>query len=183
MVDFRHRPARPDPLLHARSGCSQPGTRDRQPRAQGREGDRGRKGRRERQGHGEEPRQVCRCAEVPLRRDRGRRSGRCCDRPGVDRGRRRTADRRGHPGPRQGQDVDHRQAGRRHAGIGTGGERLCSCPGCPVRDRAAAVRAARYPRPRARRCGSQGRSVGRRGDDYLDGFGVDPKTRSARMWR
>ena len=40
VVDLRRRAARPDPLLHARGGRAQSRARDRQPRAQGGQGDR-----------------------------------------------------------------------------------------------------------------------------------------------
>ena len=113
----RRRAARPDPLLHARGRRPQPGARDRQPGPQGGQGDRDRatqEGRR----HPEEPREVCRRAEVPLRRDGSRGHGRRRHRPGLDRGRRRDPDDRGGAAARQGQRERHRQARRRDAGSG-----------------------------------------------------------------
>ena len=93
VVDHRRRAARPDPLLHARGRRAEPGARDRQPGAQGGEGDRHQEGQEGRD-HPEEPREIRRRAEVPLRRDRGRGHGRRGHRPGLDRGRRRDPDHR-----------------------------------------------------------------------------------------
>ena len=47
-------------------------------------------------------------------------------RPGLDRGRRRDPAHRGHPDARQGRAAPHRQAGRRHAGVGPRG----ACRSC-----------------------------------------------------
>ena len=61
---------------------------------------------------------VCRREKVPLWRDRGRGSGRCRYRSGLDRGRRRAAVDRVGAVARQGQDHGDRQARRCHEGIG-----------------------------------------------------------------
>ena len=65
----RRRAARPDPLLHARGRRAEPGARDRQPGAQGGEGDRHQEGQEGRD-HPQEPREIRRRAALPLRRDR-----------------------------------------------------------------------------------------------------------------
>ena len=98
----------------------------------------------------QEPRQVRRRAPLPLRRGRARGSGRHHDGPGVDRGRRRAAADRGRAGSRPRPHDRHRQAGRRDAGVGAGGQRLRPLPRQLVRHQAGDLREARHPHPRAR---------------------------------
>ena len=93
--------------------------------------------------------------------------------PGLDRGRRRAPAGRGRAGARPRPHERHRQAGRRDAGVGAGGQRLCPLARQLVRHQAGAVREARHPHPRARGRDAQGRTVGRRGDDHLDRLGAD----------
>ena len=62
---------------------------------------------------------------------------------------------------------------RRDEGIDLGGGLLCPLAGHRFRHRAAAVRQARHPRPRAGRCDAEGRPVGRRGDGHRDRLGPD----------
>ena len=124
VVDLRRRAPRPDPLLHARSRRAQSRARDRQPRAQGDQGD---------------P-DAATCKKITITRRNLEKyagvrkfrygeaeregSGRHHHRPGLDRVRRRPADHRGGDDARQGQDDDHRQARGRDAGIGAGGREL-----------------------------------------------------------
>ena len=60
-------------------------------------------------GHRQDPGRLSRRAEIPLRRGRGRGSGRRGHRPCLDRCRRRAAHHRGGHDARQGQDDRHRQ--------------------------------------------------------------------------
>ena len=69
----------------------------------------------------EDRRRLSRRAEVPLRRGRGRGSGRRRHRPGLDRRGRRAAHHRSRHDARQGQDDGHRQPARRDEGIDLGG--------------------------------------------------------------
>ena len=75
--------------------------------------------------------------------------------------------------PGRGRVTRHRQAGRRDAGVGAGGQRLCPLPRRGVRHQAEHLREARHPCARAGRRDAQGWSVGRRGDDHLDRLGAD----------
>ena len=153
--------ARPRALLHARGGRPQSRARDRQPRAQGDQGD-PHEGERQGEDPRQEPRQVRRRPPLPLRRGRARGSGRHHDGPGLDRGRRRAAADRGRAGARPRPHERHRQAGRRDAGVGAGGQRLCPLARQLVRHQAGDVREARHPHPRARGRHAQGRTVGGR---------------------
>ena len=76
----------------------------------------------------QEPRQVRRRPPLPLRRGRARGSGRHHHGSGLDRGRRRAAADRSRAGAGPGPGDRHRQAGRRHAGVGAGGQRLRPLP-------------------------------------------------------
>ena len=110
--------------LHARSGRAQSRARAVDADPQGGEGAHDLEagvGRRHRQELAGLPRR----AEVPLRRGRGRGSGRRRHRPGLDRRRRRVAHHRVGHDARQGQDDRHRQSARRHEGIDLGGGLLC----------------------------------------------------------
>ena len=110
-------------------------------------------------------------AEVPLRRDRGGRPGRAGDGPRLDGGRRRTADDRGRHDAGQGPHDGDRQPQGRDEGVDLGRGVLRALARGRLRHRAAAVRQARHPRPRAGRRDAEGRPVGgrRHGDgDRLD---------------
>ena len=89
--------------------------------------------------------------KYPLRRGRGGRSGRRRHRPGLDRCRRRVAHHRRRHDARQGPHDRHRQSARRDEGIDLGGGVLRALARGRLRHRAAAVRQARHPRPRAGR--------------------------------
>ncbi len=123
---------------------------------------------------------LSRRAEVPLRRSRGRGSGRRGDRSCLDRCGRRTAHHRGGHDARQGQDDRHRQPARRDEGIDLGGGVLCPhALGC-LRHRAAVVRQARHPRARAGRRDSQGWAVRRRRHGHRHRFGDDRHSGASR---
>ena len=118
--------------------------------------------------HAQESRRLPRRAEIPLRRGRARGPGRRGHGPCLDRGWRRTADRRRRDDARQGQDDRDRQSARCHEGIDPGRECLCALARGRFRHRAAFVREAGYPRSRARGGDAQGRPVGgcRHGDGH-----------------
>ena len=118
-------------------------------------------------------RRVPRRAEVPLRRDRERAAGRYRHGPGLDRCRRRVADHRRRHDARQGQDDGHGQSARRDEGVDLGGGVLRPLAGDQLRHRAAAVRQARHPRPRAGGGNPEGRTVGGCGDGDGDHLGHD----------
>ncbi len=111
--------------------------------------------------------------EIPLRRDRERRSGRYCHRPCLDRCGRRAAHHRRRHDARQGQDDGHGQFARRHEGIDLGGSVLCPLPGDQLWHRAAAVRQTGHPRPRAGGGNPERRTVGRRRHGDGDHLGHD----------
>ena len=94
-------------------------------------------------------RRIPRPAEVPLRRDRGRRSGRPGDRARLDRGRRRAADDRRRHDAGQGPHDGDRQPQGRDEGVDLRRGVLCALARGRLRHRAAAVRQARHPRARA----------------------------------
>ena len=113
-------------------------------------------------GHRRQRRRFPRRAEISLRRDRGRRSGRVGDGPRLDGGRRRIADDRRRHDARQGPHDGDRQSEGRDEGVDFGGGVLRAFARGRFRHRAAAVRQARHPRPRSRRRDAQGRAVGGR---------------------
>ncbi len=115
--------ARPDPLLHPRSGRPLAGAGDRQSRPQGGEGDRHQEGEEGRD-HPQEPREIRGRAAFPLRRDRGGGHGRRRHGPRLDRGRRRDPDDRKRAAAGQGQHQADRQARRRDAGERVGRAQL-----------------------------------------------------------
>ena len=90
--------------------------------------------------HARQSRQLCRRAEIPLRRDGRRGSGRRRHRPGLDGSRRRHAADRIRHAARQGPHADHRQARRRDEGIDRRGALLCALQGDELRHQAAHVR-------------------------------------------
>ena len=96
-------------------------------------------------------RRLSRRAEIPLRAGRARGPGRRGDGPCLDRGRRRAPDHRSRDDARQGQDDGDGQPQGRDARVDLGGGLLCAVAGGRFRHRAAAVRPARRPRPRAGR--------------------------------
>ena len=121
MVDVRRRPARPDPLLHARGrraftwNAKSPIWRARRSRKSSpRASKKVAVTRRNLEKYAGVP-------PLPLRRGRARGHGRRGHRPGLDRGRRRTPVDRSGDHARQGQESPYRQARRRDAGIGAGG--------------------------------------------------------------
>ena len=116
-------------------------------------------------------RRLSRRAEVPLRRDRGRGPGRPGHRPRLDGSRRRAADDRRRDDARQGPHDGDRQPEGRDEGVDLGGGFLRALARGRFRHRAAVVRQARRPRPRAGRRDAEGRTFGRRGDG--DGHRLD----------
>jgi ATP-dependent Lon protease len=117
----RGRPARHRALLLARGRRPCPGARDLEDLPQGGQvaGDEG--AQAQDRGQRQESRQVPWRAPLQLRHGRKGKPGRSGDRPGLDRSRWRTADHRNRCPARQGQDHDHRQAGRGDAGVDPGG--------------------------------------------------------------
>ena len=159
------------PALHARSGRPEPRARDLvhlpQDRPQGGHGRQGvRRGDHRRQGH-----RVPRRAAIPSDARRTDERDRRRHRSGVDRGRRRDPRDRSDADAGQGTSDPDRQAGRRHAGVGAGGDEL----------RAVAIGGLRHPeglqpqdgRPRARPRGGdpEGRPVGRHHAGHRAGVG------------
>ena len=118
-------------------------------------------------------RRLSRRAALPLRPGRGRRSGRRRHRACLDRGRRRVADDRRRHDARQGPHDGDRQSEGSDEGIDLGGGLLCPLESHRFRRRAAAVRQARHPRPRAGRGDPEGRPLGRRGDGDRDRLDPD----------
>ncbi len=177
-VRRRSRPDDHQPL-HPGSGRPQPGARDLVGLPQGgpqgrRRGRRVHRGNQRQQGH-----RVPRRAALPLDRGRGAERDRHRDGPGVDRGRRRD--------PRDGSDADagqghadaHRQAGRRHAGIGARGDELGALAGRGVRPREGLQPEARRPHPRARGRHPEGRPQRRHHHRHGAGLGARARRRRA----
>ncbi len=160
VVDLGRRPARPSALLHARGRGAQSRARARQPDPQGDQRD-PHGGQAPDPGQPAQPRPLRRRPQVPLRRGRARGSDRGLDRSRLDRGRRRAALDRGGDFARQGQDDDHRQARRRHAGVDPGRQELRALALDRDRHHPAGVREDRHPHPRAGGRHAQGRAVGR----------------------
>ena len=132
------------------AGRAQSRARARQPDPQGdqRDPDGGQAADR---GQPAQPRALRRRPQVPLRRGRARGPGRGQHRARLDRGRRRAALDRGGDPARQGPHDDHRQARRRDAGIGPGGQELRPLALDRDRHHSADLREARHPHPRAGR--------------------------------
>ena len=122
-----------------------------------------------RQGH-----RVPRRAALPADAGRGEERDRRRDRPGLDRSRRRDPGDRSDADARQGAADAHRQARRRHAGVGAGGDELRAVEGRRVRhpqelqphDRRA------HPHPGGR--DPEGRPVGRHHAGDRAGLGARP---------
>ncbi len=153
------------PPLHPRGGRAQSRARDRQAFAQVGQGAAHHQEEIDPH-HPQESRGLSRRAEVPLRRSRARGSGRRGHGPRLDRGGRRALDGGRRDDAGQGQDDRDRQFARRHERIDPGRQRLCALAGRRFWHRAAFIRKAGYPRPRAGGRHPQGRPLrGRRHGD------------------
>ena len=119
-------------------------------------------------------------AEIPLRRDRGGRSGGPGDGSRLDGGRRRIADDRGRHDARQRPHDGYRQPQGCDEGIDLGGGFLCALARRRLRHRAAAVRQAGRPCPRPRRGDAEGRTIGGRRDGDRHRLDADGDSRQAR---
>ena len=161
--------ARHRALLHARGRRAQLRARGEQDLPQGGQGPaaegkrrQGAQGQGSGRDHGEESRQVPRRAPLHVRHGGEEEPGRAGHGPRLDRGRRRPADDRGRRAARQGQDHDHRQAGRRDERV----DRRGAVGGAPslhgARHRAGLLPEDRPPHPPAGRRDAEGRPVGRR---------------------
>ena len=161
-----------DPPLHAGSRRAQSRARTVDPDPQGGEGT---DHLEEEVGcrHRDQSRRLPRRAEIPLRRDRGRGSGRHGHRACLDRCGRRAAHHRRRHDARQGPHDRHRQLARRDEGVDLGGGVLRPLAGGRLRHRAAAVRQARHPRARAGRRNAQGWTVGGRRHGHRHRLGDD----------
>ena len=112
-------------------------------------------------------------------RGRGAERDRHRDRPGLDRSRRRDPRDRSDADARHGQADAHRQARRRDAGVGAGGDELRALAGRGVRHPEGLQPQDRRPRPRPRRRHPEGRPVGRHHAGDRAGLGADPQSRPA----
>ena len=188
----RGRGPRRHPPLHEGGGRPEPGARDRHRLPQ----DRARRRRQEGAGAHARRRRDAGWQVTPKRlprylgphRFRYGRSGRrgrdrSRQRPGRDDVRRRSAGHRGVDRRGQGQAGADRQAGRRHAGVGAGGDQLRPRPRAPSlgldRD---FYSARRHPRAPARRRHPQGRPLG--GDHHVHrpGLGAAARAGAAATW-
>ena len=179
MVDRRRSAAHDHSPLYPRSGRAQSRTRAFHADPQG---DQGAHDQEDGvgAGHRRGARRLSRRAEVPLRRDRGPGSGRRGHRPCLDRRRRRASDHRSRHDARQGQDDRYRQFARRDEGIDLGGGVVrAHALGC-LRHRAAFLRQARHPRPRAGRRDAERRTVRGRRHGHCDRFGDDRHSGASR---
>ena len=131
-----------------------------------------------RQGHAV-PRRAALPPDARRRAERGRRR----DRPGVDRSRRRDSRHRSDADARPRPADAHRQARRRHAGIGAGGDELRALPRRGVRHRQGLQPPARRPRPHPRGRHPQGRPVGGHHAGDRAGLGAGARSRRAATWR
>ena len=170
--DHRRRAARPDPLLHPRSGRAQSRTRDRQPDPQGGEGDRLGQGHVDRGDAAKISATMPACGNSATAKWKART--RSAWSPGLawtevggdtlqiesvmlpGKGRMQTT---GKLGDVMKESIDAARSYR-------------ALQGDDLRHQAADVRQARHPRPRARRRHAQGRPLGRRGDGGLDHLGA-----------
>ena len=126
---------------------------------------------------------VPRRAALPQLDGRGARRDRRRDRPGLDRGRRRDPDDGSDADARQGHADAHRQARRRHAGVGAGGDELRALEGRGIRHPEGLQQADRRAHPRAGRRHPEGRPVGRHHARDDAGVGAGARRRSARTSR
>ena len=171
------------PALHARGGRPQSRARDLvdlpQGRPQGRHRRQGvQRGDHRRQGH-----RVPRRAALPPVGGRGEERNRRRDRPGLDRSRRRDPGDRSHADARQGAADADRQARRRHAGVGAGGDELRALEADEFGHPEGLQPQDRRPHPHPRRRDPEGRPVGRHHAGDRAGLGARPRCRSARTWR
>ena len=148
------------PALHARGRRPQPRARNLRHLPQGRAQGRRRGEHVQRGDHGREGHAVPRRAPLPQHDGRRDERDRHRDGPRVDRSRRRNPRDRGDPHARQGAPHAHRQARRRHAGVGAGGDELRALEGRGVRHREGLQQADRRPRARARGRHPEGRPLG-----------------------
>ena len=118
------------------------------------------------QGH-----RVPRCSAVSVDRSRADQRDRHRDGPGVDRGGRRAAGDRGDADARQRLAAAHRQAGRRHAGIGARGDELGAQPGRRSGSGQGLEPQARRAHPRAGGRDSERRAQRRHHDCHRPGLG------------
>ena len=126
--------------------------------------------------------QVPRRAQVPQRPARGEGRDRPVQRPGGHHARRRHPAVGGHDHAGQGQADAHRQARRRDAGVGAGGDELRPLARRVARAVERLLLEGRHPRPLPRGRDSQGRPVG--GHHHGDGAGVGAAAHpGARTWR
>ncbi len=167
------------PALHARGRRPQSRARDfvdlPQGRAQGRR--RGRdvqRGHQRRQGH-----RIPRRAAVPAVDGRGEERDRHRDGPGLDRSRRRDSRDRSDADARPRQADAHRQARRRHAGVGAGGDELGAVAGRPSSASRATSTADRRARAHPRGRDPEGRPVGGHHAGDGDGLGARRACRPA----
>ena len=95
------------------------------------------------------------------------------DRAGLDGSRRRDPGHRSDADERQGRPDAHRQARRRDAGVGAGGDELRPLEGRGLRPRPRLQQAHRHPHPRARGRHPEGRPVGGHHHRHRDDLGAD----------
>ena len=148
------------PALHARGGRPEPRARDLVDLPQGRAQGRRRGQELQRRDHRRQGDAVSRRAALPQHDGGGDQRDRHRDRPGVDRSRRRDSGHRSDADAGQGAPDAHRQARRRDAGIGAGGDELRALEGRGVRHPEGLQPQDRRPRARARRRDPEGRPVG-----------------------
>ena len=184
-ADHLRRRRHPDdhPALHPRGRRPQPRARDQLDLPQGgpQGGHRGRRdlrGDHRRQGHPVPGR-----AALPAEHGRGAQRGRRRHRPGLDRGRRRDPGHRGDADARPRPAHPHRQARRRDAGIGPGGDELHPLAGRGIRHPQGLQPQARRARPHPRGRHPQGRPLGRHHAGHGDDLRPGRRSRRAGKWR
>ena len=122
-------------------------------------------------------------AEIPADARRAAQRDRHRDRSRVDRGRRRDSRHRSDADERQGRADAHRQARRRHAGVGAGRDELRALEGRGLRAAARLQQAHRRARARPRGRDPEGRAVGGHHDGDRDDVGAARSCRPARTSR
>ena len=171
------------PALHARGRRPQPRARDLVDLPQGRAQGRRRRQELQRGDHRRQGHAVPRRAALPQHDGRREQRDRHRDRPGVDRSRRRDSGDRSDADAGQGAPDAHRQARRRHAGVGAGGDELRALEGRGVRHPEGLQPQDRRPHPRAGRRDPEGRSVGRHHARDRARLGAGARARSGRTSR